>query len=127
PEWVKREQPNAAETFAEISGFAISVDLWRLLTGRWILPEVVIDHPQLHLLRDATGKANWRRNPDEDTPLDLPPIRHFAIKEGKLDLLDIKRKLEFSGTVASEENEPQAGERTFELIGDGHLNRQPFK
>jgi len=126
PDWVKREQPKAPATFAEISSFAISVDLGRFLTGRLVLPEVIIDHPQFHFLRDATGRANWRRNPNAEEPLKLPPIRHFAIRQGRLDLLDIKRKLEFTGTVVSEETDVQTGTHTFELTGKGQLNRQPF-
>ena len=127
PDWVKQEQPKAAETFADVSRLAISLDLMKYLTGRLILPEVTIDRPQLHLLRDEAGRANWRRKPDEEISAPrLPPIRHFVIRDGRLDLADAKRKLEFSGTVASEENDPQAGDRTFRLSGKGQLNRQPF-
>ncbi len=127
PEWVKQEQPKAAATFADISHFTISLDLMKFLTGRLILPEVTVDRPQLHLLRDLSGRANWRRKPHEEINAPrLPPIHHFVIKDGRLDLADAKRKLEFSGTVASEENDPQAAHRTFLLTGKGQLNRQPF-
>ena len=91
------------------------------------MDELTVEKPDLHLFREASGRANWHFGDGEDArPLRLPAIRHFAIRDGKLGLTDRKRKLDFSGTFASEEGLAQAGERIFKLDGKGQLNRETF-
>jgi AsmA family protein len=126
PEWVN-EQYSSAESFAEIERLIVSVDLLELLTGDLVLPEFAVTRPAMRLIRDASGRANWLTDPEqEDTGPRLPAIRHFVLQGGKLDFIDDRKKLFFVGTFSSEERESGAG-NNFQLDGDGQLNRRPFK
>jgi uncharacterized protein involved in outer membrane biogenesis len=124
PDWVDGK---VQDHFADFERFTIAIDLRELFRWNVVLDELTIDKPDMHLLREASGRANWNfGDPKHDEPLDLPAIRHFALRDGKLALTDQVRKLEFTGTFASEEGSAQGAERIFKLNGKGALNRQPF-
>jgi uncharacterized protein involved in outer membrane biogenesis len=125
PGWVK-EQNGKADTFAEIERLVVSVDLLELLTGDIVLPELFITRPDFRLIRDASGRANWEADPDApDVAPRLPPIRHFVIEGGQLDLVDARKKLVLNGSFSSQEVE-RDDENSFQLDGKGELNRRPF-
>lgn len=125
PDWVK-EQNNSAESFAEIERLAVSIDLSQLFRGRVVLPELALTRPAFRLLRDASGRANWRADPDEQNLAPrLPPIRHFTIEDGRLNLRDARKKLVLDGRFSSQEIEG-GSENSFRLDGKGQLNRRPF-
>ena len=126
PDWVK-EQNTQAESFAEIEHLAVSVDLLELLTGDLVLPEFVLTRPSFRLMRDAQGRANWLADPEDSAapPSRLPPIRHFVIEDGRLNLTDAKKKLSLEGRFASQEIEG-GSQNSFQLDGKGQLNRRPF-
>lgn len=125
PDWVS-EQDNSTESFAQIERLAVSIELGQLLRGRVVLPELALTRPAFRLLRDASGRANWRVNPeDEDLAPRLPPIRRFVIEQGQLNLLDARRKLVLDGRFSSQEIEGSS-ENAFRLDGKGELNRRPF-
>ena len=80
-------------TFSEIERLAVSIDVLELLTGDIVLPELSVTRPSFRLIRDASGRANWEADPDgEDVAPRLPPIRHFVIEGGKLDLVDATKE-----------------------------------
>jgi len=125
PDWVKEQNANA-ESFAEIERLAVSIDLGELFRGRVVLPELALMRPVFRLLRDASGRANWRDDPNaQDGAPRLPPIRHVAIEGGRLNLLDARKKLTLDGTFASQEIEG-GSENSFHLDGKGQINRRPF-
>src|SRR5258706_2491354 len=125
PSWVT-DAAKQAKDVADIRQLTLAVDLMNLLRFRLILPEVTLDQPQLSLLRDEMGRENWQSDPTDKRPLKLPVIRHFVIRDGHVDFTDVKRRLVFGGTIASEEGSEAAGKGSFRLIGDGQLNRRPF-
>lgn len=125
PEWVT-DQNSKAGTFAEIERLAVSIDLLELLTGDVVLPELSVTRPSFRLLRDASGRANWEADPEgSNVAPRLPPIRHFVIEGGQLDLFDARKKLVLNGSFSSQEIEGGA-ENSFRLDGKGQLNRRPF-
>ena len=125
PEWVK-EQNSKAGTFAEIERLAVSIDVLELLTGEIVLPELAVTRPSFRLIRDRAGRANWEADQDgEDVAPRLPPIRHFVIEGGQLDLIDARKKLVLNGSFSSQEVEGSS-ENSFRLDGKGQLNRRPF-
>lgn len=125
PDWV-REQDNNAESFAEIERLAVSIELTQLLRGRVVLPELALAQPAFRLLRDGSGRENWRVDPDADVAPRLPPIRRFTIEGGRVDLRDIRKKLVLNGRFSSQEIEG-GSENAFNLEGEGQLNRRPFR
>ena len=53
----------------------------------------------------------------------LPPIQRFLVKNGHVEIDDAVRKLNFTGTITSEEK-AGGGQRRLPLTGDGTLNEQ---
>lgn len=115
------------EPMAQLPRLTVSVHVPDLLKGKTVLPLVEADNPDVRLQRAADGKANWNFNNDKAAqPLKLPAIRHFVIANGQLRLDDAQRKLQFVGTVSSNEQVVGAGRGTFVLDGKGTLNTSPF-
>jgi AsmA family protein len=126
PDWVREGTPALKARFADVEKLTVSIDLKRLLSWRVVLPQVSVTSPRMSLFRDQTGRANWDIDETSTKPFHLPPIRHFVITDGQIDLADAKRKLLFTGTVSSEERDTAAGAQFFGLTGKGSLNRAPF-
>jgi len=126
PDWVREGAPALKARFADVEKLTVSIDLKRLLSWRVVLPQVSVTSPRMSLFRDQTGRANWDIDETSTKPFHLPPIRHFVITDGQIDLADAKRKLLFTGTVSSEERDTAAGAQFFGLTGKGSLNRAPF-
>lgn len=127
PDWMDNTAGGKA-VMATIPRLAVKVRLLPLLTGRWVLQSVRVGQPDIHLVRQASGRANWYFDAAGDhaaAPLVLPPIRRFVVKEGHLTIRDFERNLRFSGTVSSRET-ISGGQRGFQMVGDGKLNRQNF-
>jgi uncharacterized protein involved in outer membrane biogenesis len=124
PQWVGTPQA------AQVNALRVEVRLVPLIFGRLIVPLVKLDHPDILLVRDATGRTNWDsggKNPNR--AFRLPPIQRFLVNDGHVRIDDAVRKLHFTGTVTSEENagggskDNRAG---FTLTGDGSLNNNKF-
>ena len=121
PTWGPREN------MAEIGNITLSAKLLPLLTGRVVMPLVAIEQPNLSLIRDAQGRANWELEPRKPAePLKLPPIQTFLIKDGRLLMVDAARNLTFAGTINANEEAGAAYDRGFRLTGRGELNRRNF-
>lgn len=112
---------------ASVPKVTVSVHLPDLIKGKVILPLVAITAPDVHLLREADGRANWIfGDPNQPHPLKLPAIRHFIIQDGQLRVDDRQRKLVFIGTVSSNEQAAGTGRGVFVLDGKGTLNTAAF-
>ena len=112
---------------ATLPRLTVQVKILPLLKGQLILPLVEADQPDVGLLRDAQGRANWNFHPDQPLkPLRLPAINHLIIQGGALRYDDLKRKLFFTGTVSSNEQLVGYGRGVFTLTGQGTLNGERF-
>jgi uncharacterized protein involved in outer membrane biogenesis len=117
----------------ELPRLHVAVLLSRLFIGRLVLQTLEIDNPKLSLLRDETGRANWdfgkpgEAQPARQKPTRLPPLLHFALQGGNLNVNDAIRKLTFQGTVGATENRAADDSEPFRLQGQGTLNKEPFK
>ncbi len=111
----------------------VSVVLSQLFLGRLVLQSLELENPTVALIQDESGRANWNLGTNEPRPENrqaarLPPLHHFALRGGSLNVRDEKRKLTFEGTVAATENAGGgAGSEPFRLKGQGTLNKEPFK
>jgi uncharacterized protein involved in outer membrane biogenesis len=126
PPWLAGRQPGRASSAATVEGLRVELRLMPLLSGRLVLPLVQIDRPDIYLVREDSGRTNWdsgNKNPNE--AFKLPPIQRFLVRDGHVQIDDAVRKLHFTGTVSSEENQ-SGGRAAFSLKGDGTLNRNKF-
>lgn len=125
PDWGPRRNT------AEIERLTVSVEALPLLAGRVELPEVRVTRPRLFLHTDESGRQSWRLGRPDGEPLNLPPIRRFLIEDGRLDLTDLRRRLELRATVNSRERQggdgPGRGDSAFRLEGRGTLNDNPLR
>lgn len=121
PSWLKSPQMAQAQNLK----FKIRLLPW-LFGGEVYMPLVVIDHPNILIVRQMDGRTNWDFNGEKGSGngLQLPPIQHFIIRQGHLEIHDLRRKLTFTGTVSSHEG--GRGGAAFVLSGDGLLNGRKF-
>lgn len=104
-----------------------------LFIGRLVLATLELQNPRVELIQDQRGRANWdfgttKPQPTRpEKPTKLPPLHHFALTGGSLDINDAIRKLTFKGTVGAQESGTGQKARPFSLNGEGTLNKEPFK
>ncbi|KQY93352.1 membrane assembly protein AsmA [Caulobacter sp. Root1455] len=131
PDWAAKADPKgspAGTPMAKVDRIAVQIKLLPLLKGDVILPLLAVDRPDVRLLRESSGRANWTfGDPNApQKPLKLPAIQHFIIKDGQLRYEDQQRDIFFLGTVSSNEEVTGDGRGKFVLEGKGQLNRSPF-
>jgi uncharacterized protein involved in outer membrane biogenesis len=131
PDWAAKADPKgspAGAPMAKVDRIAVQIKILPLLKGDVILPLLAVDRPDVKLLREASGRANWSfGDPNAaKTPLKLPAIQHFIINDGQLRYQDQQRDIFFLGTVSSNEHASTDGRGKFVLEGKGQLNRAPF-
>ena len=131
PDWAAKADPKgspAGTPMAKVDRIAVQIKILPLLKGEVVLPLLAIDRPDVRLLREASGRANWAfGDPNAPkTPLKLPAIQHFIINDGQLRYEDQQRDIFFLGTVSSNEHATNDGRGKFVLEGKGQLNRSPF-
>ncbi|MEO6377474.1 MAG: AsmA family protein [Caulobacteraceae bacterium] len=122
PAWAPRQD------VAQVEAVTVKTRLWPLFRGKLELPLVRFDKPNLALLRDAQGRANWELTPSQPgaKPLKLPPIQNLIIQDGHVKAVDEQRKLVFTGTINAREKVVPGDGEGFSLVGEGALNRRPF-
>ena len=131
PDWATNADPKgspAGTPMAKVDRIAVQIKLLPLLKGDVILPLLAVDRPDVKLLREKSGRANWTfGDPNAPPkPLKLPAIQHFIINDGRLRYEDQQRDIFFQGTVSSNEQVTGDGRGKFVLEGKGQLNRSPF-
>ena len=131
PDWAAKADPKgspAGTPMAKVDRIAVQIKLLPLLKGDVILPLLSVDRPDVRLLREASGQANWTFGDPKapKKPLKLPAIQHFIINDGQLRYEDQQRDIFFLGTVSSNEHASSDGRGKFVLEGKGQLNRAPF-
>lgn len=115
PSWASQQQA------ARIARADVEFRLWPALFGRPVLPLVVLEQPDIRVLRTADGRSNWAGGGGSK----IPPIQRFLVRDGHLEIDDAVRQLKFVGTVSSRE-EAGGGSAAFQLAGDGTLNANKF-
>ena len=74
----------------------------------------------LHLVRDAEGRANWHLH--AEGPGKGPPLMHsLSMPDAQVELHDARRHLEFTGTVSAGDEPGQSGS-PLRIEGAGQLN-----
>lgn len=125
PAWARKADPKAGQ-MVQLQRIAVQVKVLPLLRGEVIMPYLALDKPDVRLLRNKDGKANWTFGTGKsDKPLKLPAIQRFVINDGRLRYEDRQRGTLFEGTVSAQERAGERGGR-FVLEGNGTLNRSAF-
>ena len=115
------------QDFAEIAQARVRVRLLPLLLGDLDIVSMDVSGAKLALYRSAEGDANWNGDPRDDRgePFDLPAIRNFSVRDGRLIYVDEKRDMQLDARFDTEESsEDETGE--FALSGHGRINGRNF-
>jgi hypothetical protein len=120
PSWVSQRQG------AAVKQAVVEFRLVPAMFGHLILPLVELDQANALVVRDASGRTNWDRDPKGPAAAwRIPPINRFLVKDGHLEADDAVRRLKFLGTISSQE-QPGATGNAFQLTGTGTLNGNKF-
>jgi uncharacterized protein involved in outer membrane biogenesis len=124
---VRVGQPGWAGTgnMARVKALTIQISLPPLLRGQTILPLLAVDTPDVRLIRQASGRANWSFGGSGGGR--LPAIRRLIIHDGRLAIDDAQRGVVFRAKVNSDETVGPDGKGQFRIVGDGRLNHAAFK
>lgn len=130
-EGVRIGQPKWAPQgdMARIDRITASIRLPSLLSGHVVMPLLAVEQPRVALIRDDQGRANWEFGPRraDAKPLKLPPIQTFIINDGRVTARDARRDLVFEGRINARERRSAAYAEGFSLVGEGSLNKNPFR
>lgn len=121
PAWAGRDK------LGSIERLTVKVRLVPLLWGDVDMRLLKAQRPDFRLLADGDGRRNWDfSNGRTKEPMRLPPIHSFIIEDGRLSYVDQRRNVQFQGAISARER--LGGEnRGFELVGQGTINRAPFR
>ncbi|MDF0487231.1 AsmA-like C-terminal region-containing protein [Sphingomonas sp. H39-1-10] len=99
---VRIEQPGwvGGGDFLRARAVTMRLPVFKLLFGGVKPDALVIDGLEVALVRDASGRSNWKGRP---RPADAPPattgpgLTRLTVRDGRLSLRDAKRQLSVSG------------------------------
>jgi uncharacterized protein involved in outer membrane biogenesis len=117
PPWVPAGQ------FAQVGEISLAMDApW--FDGAFGIVGLSMKSATLHLVRDASGYANWQwRNPDSrPSTKKLPILRSLSIPDAQVLLDDQRRHLQFEGIVSADGGDGAGSHLTIEAVGklNGH-------
>jgi uncharacterized protein involved in outer membrane biogenesis len=126
PSWADRK------TMFEAKRITVSVSIGRLLRGQLVLPLIDLEQPTINLERDAKGRASWELGsiegkPTPSKPTKLPTIQRLTIEGGHLHVVDLIRKLTFSGSLVASDGSGSKDDSAFKIRSSGTLNAKPFR
>lgn len=98
------EQPMLA-----VDKLSFRIDLWKLLLGDIVLPEVAISQPKIILEKSADGKRNWDLKKTEKET-ELPKIGRLNIDRGRVIYRDPKTETDVSAGIFTDSASADARE-----------------
>ncbi len=124
PKWA------GAGDFVRIGRVSVELSLLPLLHGALVLPRVDAQDTQIHLLRDASGRGNWRIGSGDGFPsrgpARLPRVGSFNLKSAQVEFVDELRKLTAKGIASADETAANGGPNWLRVKGAGVADGQPF-
>jgi AsmA family protein len=113
--------------FAHVANAEASVRLLPLFVGRFDIVRIDLNGADISLYRNAEGVSNWTPSPNaHGRQFDLPAIREFSLRDGRVRLEDEKRAMTLDAVFTTEESADLESPGRFELSGEGEINNRPF-
>jgi AsmA family protein len=128
-DWAKSRTPN----MAEIGQLDLAIDVWELLKGRILIPQLDISRPNIDLQRNEKGEANWQftagaeaaaRGAAPEERAEIPVIRrlnvnsgHFVYRDAKIDRSAV---LDVNGLQVTDDRD----DGKVQVTGDGRYRIQ---
>ncbi len=121
----------------EVAELVLSVAVGELLTGRIVLPELILTEPNILLETSPQGEPNWQFTADPvseaviETSLpeqrtEFPIVKHLLIEDGHLRYRDLPGETDITATFATIQGQGGGGE-DLAVEGNGRLQGQPLQ
>ena len=94
---------------------------WQLASIPLRIGRLEVHGADLHLTREADGRANWHMNP-EGPGRGPPLIRSLEVPEARIELHDARRHVEFTGIVSALDRIQDGQVQGLRIEGKGRLN-----
>jgi len=111
----------------------LQLELLPLFTGNLVFRRITITQPDIYLHEEKSGRANWTFESHAPTkqraspPARVPALHDLVIDFGKMVLIDERRKLKVTGTVAAGKQASRDNPKPFHIVGTGTINDEPFR
>jgi uncharacterized protein involved in outer membrane biogenesis len=128
-DWAKAKEPN----MVQVGQLDLAIDVWQLLRGRILTPEIEISRPRVLLEKNAQGEANWQfstaakvaaRGAAPTQRKEVPVVQHLDLDQGHFAYNDAKigrnAALDVSGLRVTDER----ADRKVQVTGDGQYKIQ---
>lgn len=93
-----------AATLATAGRIAVSVDLFALLRGEWVLTSLEVDGADLHLEEGPDGRGNWLLGRDPDASGPSVRVEAVRIRNSRLDVQLPSRRTALTAQVATDDD-----------------------
>jgi len=111
---------------AEVRQADAHIKLLPLLMGRFDIVQLNLRGADVNLYRNPDGVSNWASESSRNKPLNMPAIRQFALRDGRVRFQDDKRHLTLDAAFTTEESTDRRSPGRFALDGEGRINDRPF-
>lgn len=122
-------------TMASAEKLVVAVSLKQLLRGRIVLPELILENPDIILEKDKDGNANWAftDNPEgkavdavtPDNRAEIPAIGRLQITQGRLRYKDVPGKIDIDSKLQTVEGNLKQ-KQAIKMNGKGTYQGRPF-
>ena len=128
-DWAKARDPY----MAEIGQLEVAIDVWELLKGHILIPEIDIARPRVDLEKNADGEANWQfaaaakaaaRGAEPEQRQEIPIIRQLNLDDGRLSYRDATIDRSATLSVNRLQVTDDRSDRKVQITGDGHYKIQ---
>jgi uncharacterized protein involved in outer membrane biogenesis len=111
------------------------IKLWDLLTGKVVLPRLVVRDPKIYLERNARGEANWDFSPADATGAaakavlpkkrsEFPVIDELVISDGTLTFRDARTGDDIEAQLSQAVGDQKV--QRVKITAKGRYQKQPF-
>ena len=128
-DWAKAKNPN----MVEVGQLDLAIDVWQLLHGRILVPEINISRPHVLLEKNAKGEANWQfatgaraaaRSATPSQRKEIPVIQRLDLDHGHFVYNDAKINRNAALDVTRLQATDDRADRKVQVTGDGQYKIQ---
>ena len=125
------------EDMLRIDRLQFRIDLWELLKGTVVLPELAIAGGALNLQRKEDGETNWTLAPASEAGIaaevvtpderdEFPVIGRLSIERSTLRYRDAVKRIDLDADITQAKGQSTAAEQRVSFRGKGTFEGKPF-
>lgn len=114
----------------KLAALEFQIDLYQLILGRVVFPDISLTRPQILLEKSPEGKSNWEFQTDADDEevgrTDFPIIQQLRIEDGRVVFRELATNTKIIAKLSTIQGQAGSGE-TVLLEAQGKVDGQPLK